>query len=181
MTKLGAVFWIGLVLASGFTTFKVKHSVQDIDDELNRLRKQTNAEQQEIRVLTAEWTYLNQPERLAELNKTFLQLTPVTPKQLQTRIEDIPLRATAAAPDVVMAAAAPAPTVATVAQPAAQRAPAAPARVAVAAPIAVPAAAPAPAAVRAAVASPSRPPVRLAKATGGGSLNALIAHIAETH
>ncbi len=76
MTRLGAVFWLVLVLAAGFTTFKVKYAVQDLEDELNRVRRQTIAEQQEIRVLTAEWTYLNQPERLAELNRRFLGLAP---------------------------------------------------------------------------------------------------------
>lgn len=104
MTKLGAAFWLGLVLASGFATFKVKYAVQNIDDQLVRVRKQTVAEQQEIRVLTAEWTYLNQPERLADLNRRFLQLAPITTKQLQQRIEDIPLRPPAAAPDMVVAA-----------------------------------------------------------------------------
>ena len=93
MTRLGVVFWGGLVLASGFATFKVKYAVQGIDDELARVRRQTVAEQQEIRVLTAEWAYLNQPERLAELNRRFLQLAPMTAKQLQGRIEEIALRA----------------------------------------------------------------------------------------
>ncbi len=184
MTKLGVAFWIGLVLASGFTTFKVKHAVQDIDDEVNRLRKQAIAEQQETRVLTAEWTYLNQPERLAELNRAFLQLTPITPKQLQIRVEDIPLRAPSAAPDMLVAANPPA-----VPQPAAMP-PAVPAATiprvpmtAAAAPGAVPApapAAPVPVAVPVAAAAAARPPVRLAKASVG-SLDALIAHIAETH
>ena len=57
------------------------------------MRRQTVAEQQEIRVLNAEWAYLTQPERLAELNRRFLQLAPVTTKQLQRRIEEIALRA----------------------------------------------------------------------------------------
>ena len=93
MTRLGAVFWGGLVLASGFATFNVKYAVQGIDDELARVRRQTVVETQEIRVLTAEWAYLNQPERLAELNRNFLQLAPVTAKQLQGRVEEIALRA----------------------------------------------------------------------------------------
>ncbi len=105
MTRLGAVFWLVLVVAAGFTTFKVKYAVQDIEDQLNRVRKQTIAEQQEIRVLTAEWTYLNQPERLAELNRRFLALGPIAAKQLQHSLGDIPLRAPAAAPDVLVAAA----------------------------------------------------------------------------
>ena len=110
MIRIGALFWLVLVVAAGFVTFKVKYAVQDIEDELNRVRKHTIAEQQEIRVLTAEWTYLNQPERLAELNRRFLQLGPVATKQLQRTIEDIPFRPLpapppSAPPDIVVAAA----------------------------------------------------------------------------
>ncbi len=87
-----------LVLISGFATFRAKYAVQNIEDEANRVRKHTTAEQQEVRVLTAEWTYLNQPERLADLNRRFLGLTPIAAAQLQRRIEDIPLRPVVAPP-----------------------------------------------------------------------------------
>ena len=96
MTRLGVVFWCVLVAVAGFTTFKVKYAVQDIEDQLNRVRRHTIAEQQEIRVLTADWTFLNQPERLVELNRRFLQLAPIAAKQMQRGIADIPLRAPAA-------------------------------------------------------------------------------------
>jgi hypothetical protein len=110
MIRIGALFWLVLVVAAGFVTFKVKYAVQDIEDELNRARKHTIAEQQEIRVLTAEWTYLNQPERLAELNRRFLQLGPVGTKQLQRTVEDVPFRPLpvpppSAPPDILVAAA----------------------------------------------------------------------------
>ena len=98
MTRLGAVFWFVLVLVAGFTTFKLKYAVQDIEDQLNRVRRHIIAEQQEIRVLTAEWTYLNQPERLADLNRRFLGLAPIAARQLQRTIADIPLRAPPAPP-----------------------------------------------------------------------------------
>lgn len=101
MKKFGAVFWLVIVLVAGFTTFKVKYAVQNIEDELTRVRRQTVAEQLEIRVLTAEWAYLNQPERLAELNRRFLALGPIAARQRQLSIEDIPLRAAAALPDAV--------------------------------------------------------------------------------
>lgn len=104
MTRLGAVFWLVLVLAAGFTTFKVKYAIQDTEDELNRVRRHTTAEQQEIRVLNAEWTYLNQPERLSDLNRRFLGLTSITTRQLQGSIDAIPLRAPAAPPDAVIEA-----------------------------------------------------------------------------
>ncbi|HKS90115.1 MAG TPA: hypothetical protein VJR70_11795, partial [Stellaceae bacterium] len=93
------------------------------EDQLARVRKQTVAEQQEIRVLSAEWAYLNQPERLADLNRRFLGLAPIAPGQLQRKIGDIPLRAPEPhpEPDAVIAAA-PTPV------PAAAPASAAPAR-----------------------------------------------------
>jgi len=199
MTRLGTVFWLGLVLAAGFTTFKVKYAVQDIEDELNKARRQTIAEQQETRVLTAEWTYLNQPERLAELNRRFLGLTAIGAKQLQRGIEDIPLRAPAAPPDVLVEAS-PGPAAPQLAATPPPASPAAP-QVAAAPPAVSPTAlnpAPAiPATTRQADATNppddvsagdgARPaasiaPVRLAKAgpaPSANSLDALIAQIAE--
>lgn len=100
MTRVGPLFWLGLVAASGFATYSVKYFVQGVDDQLQRVQKQTIAEQQEIRVLAAQWTYENQPERLADLNQRFLHLAPISAKQLQQRIADIPSRA----PDAVPAA-----------------------------------------------------------------------------
>ena len=200
MTRLGTVFWLVLVLAAGFTTFKVKYAVQDIEDELSRTRRQTIAEQQEIRVLTAEWTYLNQPERLAELNRRFLGLAAVTTKQLQRSIAEIPLRAP---PAPIAPAAAPADALPDALPDAlvdASPGPAAPQAAATPLPVIAAALSPAPAIAgpvrRTGRISPpdelsggegARPtgaaaPVRLAKAgpvPAANSLDALIAQIAE--
>ncbi|MGH7092574.1 MAG: cell division protein FtsL, partial [Stellaceae bacterium] len=108
MSRLGALFWIGLVMGSGFAMYMVKYGVQHVEGELARVQRQTVAAQLEIRVLDAEWNYLTQPERLAALNQRFLQLGPITPKQLETTIADIPLRPAPvpAAPPTEMVAAA---------------------------------------------------------------------------
>ena len=108
MIRIASLFWLAIVAISGFATFKMKYAVQDIEEELNKVRKQTIAEQQEIHVLRAEWTALNQPERLADLNRRFLSLAAITPKQLQHKIEDIPLRPIPE-PTEPLVAAAPAP------------------------------------------------------------------------
>jgi hypothetical protein len=92
MIRFASLLWLALVAVTGFATFKVKYTVQDIEEELSKVRRQTIAEQQEIHVLRAEWTALNQPERLADLNRRFLSLAAVTSKQLQRKIEEIPLR-----------------------------------------------------------------------------------------
>jgi hypothetical protein len=90
--RLSALLWLALVVVTGFVMFKVKYTVQELDDEFNRVRKQTFAEQQEIRVLNAEWSYLTQPERLTDLNRRFLALGPVQTKQLQHAIDEFPVR-----------------------------------------------------------------------------------------
>jgi hypothetical protein len=166
MTRLGTLVWFVLVLAAGFATFKVKYAVQNIEDQLTRVRKQTVAEQQEIRVLTAEWTYLTQPERLAELNRRFIGLQPISAKQLQHAISDLPMRARPAAPDTVVATAVSPPVVAQAA-----------------APVMPAPAVPAPVATATAGPTPQRTaPVQLAKASPAApkSLDALITQIAET-
>src|SRR5205823_3935237 len=108
MIRFTSLLWLTLVAVTGFTTFKVKYAVQDIEEALNKVRRQTVAEQQEIHVLRAEWTALNQPERLADLNRRFLSLAALGPKQLQRKIEDIPLRLVPEPAEPVIAAA-PAP------------------------------------------------------------------------
>jgi hypothetical protein len=105
MIRLASLFWLTLVLISGFAMFKMKYTVQELDDELGRVRKQTVAEQQEIRVLNAEWSYLTQPQRLTELNRQFLSLGPIPVKQLQRGVGEIPLRPPAPPPLPVVEAA----------------------------------------------------------------------------
>lgn len=155
MIRLSSLFWLALVLISGFAMFKVKYSVQDLEDELGRMRKQTVAEQQEIRVLNAEWSYLTQPERLAELNRKFLSLTPIPVKQLQQKLDEIPLRPPPPPPIPVIEAAAPPPE------------PAAPAPDTVAAAPAVPAPPVTTAALKAGT------PLRLAKASATRAVRSL--------
>jgi cell division protein FtsL len=111
MIRLASLFWLALVCATGFATFKVKYAVQDIEEEMNRVRKQAVVEHQEIHLLRAEWTTLNQPERLADLNRRFLSLAAMAPKQLQRTVEDVPLRPEPAPPDTLIAAAPDVPAV----------------------------------------------------------------------
>jgi hypothetical protein len=109
MSRVGAIFWFATAMTACVVMFLINYAVQSLQDDLNKVRKQTVAEQLEIRVLHAEWSYLTQPERLAGLNKQFLALTPVATKQLQGNIAAIPLRPIAEPPAEETAAAAPAP------------------------------------------------------------------------
>jgi hypothetical protein len=96
--RLGTLFWLVLVSATGFAMFGVKYQVQALEDELARTKRATLAEEHEIRVLDAEWAYLTRPETLGEMNRRFLSLAPIATKQLHTTAADLPLRAPAPAP-----------------------------------------------------------------------------------
>lgn len=92
MIKLATLFWLVLVSAAGFAMFAVKYQVQSVEDELNRARKDTIAEEHAIRMDEVEWAYLNRPEILQEMNQRHLSLMPVATTQLHTSLADIPLR-----------------------------------------------------------------------------------------
>jgi hypothetical protein len=112
MIRVGTLFWLVLVSATGFAMFGVKYQVQALEDELARTKRAAMAEEHEIRVLDAEWAYLTRPETLEGINRQFLSLAPISTKQLHTTVTDIPLRP---APPALLAPTAPDETAAVVA------------------------------------------------------------------
>ena len=98
MKHFGGLFWFLLVIVTGIGNFAVKQTVQNLDDELTNVRRKTVAEQKEIHELWADWTYLNQPEKLADLNNRYVHLVAVSPKQVAASIDSIPLRPAPPAP-----------------------------------------------------------------------------------
>jgi hypothetical protein len=108
MIRLSTVVWLTLVALVGFGMFEVKYTVMDLEDELARTNKGIDADVDQIHVLKAEWSYLDQPSRLAELSRHFLDLAPVSTTQLG-QIENIPMRPEAAPPAPVASTTLPAP------------------------------------------------------------------------
>ena len=98
MSRLGGAFWFVVVIATGMTNFIVKQTVQNLDDQLTKVRRKTVVEQKELHELSADWTFLNQPELLARLNKRYVGLVPVSPKQIVASIDSLPLRPAAEPP-----------------------------------------------------------------------------------
>jgi len=121
MIRLGTLFWLVLVSATGFAMFGVKYQVQALEDELARTNRATAAEEHELRVLEAEWAYLTRPATLEAMNRQFLSLGPIATKQLHATAADIPLRPppppaaepAPIEPPTVVAAAEPAPATST--------------------------------------------------------------------
>ncbi len=62
--------------------FYVGHEVTTLEEELELLNKTIVSDQEAIRVLRAEWSHLNETDRLRELAEKYLALEPVRPAQI---------------------------------------------------------------------------------------------------
>ncbi|MGB0571809.1 MAG: cell division protein FtsL [Alphaproteobacteria bacterium] len=71
-----------LAAAAGGALFQVAFEVSELDDELAQLNRDIRNDRDAIHVLRAEWSFLNQPERLEELTRRHLDLLPVTGGQI---------------------------------------------------------------------------------------------------
>ena len=92
MFRLATWGWLGVVGLAGFATYEVKYQVAQVDEELGRVNRAIDADRDQLRVLSAEWSYLTQPARLDQLRQRHLALVPVTRAQLGS-LEQIPFRA----------------------------------------------------------------------------------------
>jgi len=93
MFRLATWGWLAVVGVAGFATFEVKYQVAQVDDELGRVNRQIDTDRDQLRVLSAEWSYLTQLSRLDQLRQRHLTLVPVTRAQLGS-LDQIPFRST---------------------------------------------------------------------------------------
>jgi hypothetical protein len=82
MIRPGVLAWIGAIVAAAVTLFLITYQVQHLDREIRTLKTAEVAETEAIRVLRAEWSFLNRPDRLAALAERHLQLSAVGTAQL---------------------------------------------------------------------------------------------------
>jgi len=96
MIRISAVIWVVVLALLGIGLFQVKYNVQSKERDLREVHRQIEANYSAIHVLEAEWSYLNDPLRLADLARRHTGLAPTTPAQigdfasLPARIEDEP-------------------------------------------------------------------------------------------
>lgn len=88
MIRHTTVLFLLVAGALSVALFSIKYKVQDLEQELALLNKSIYQERQSIHVLKAEWSFLNNPERLGGLAQRHLHMGPVLPAQL-ARLEDV--------------------------------------------------------------------------------------------
>lgn len=84
---------MGIILLSflSFIVFQVENKVDSLRNDLKTVNKKILSQKEDIHVLEAEWSYLNQPERLRKMAGKYLMLDDIALTQIQD-IEDIPLK-----------------------------------------------------------------------------------------
>lgn len=97
MTKM-ACLWFCLSILIGAVLFQTTQRVSDGRQKLAALTHDLQEEEETLRVLQAEWSYLNQPDRLEKLSREYLKLTPMKGQQF-SRTDSIPMRPAPPAPE----------------------------------------------------------------------------------
>lgn len=75
-------FFLALVI--GFVLFKVKYEVVEIEEKISQILRQMKRERETIHILKAEWSHLNEPQRLQKLAEKFLDIRPMKAEQIAT-------------------------------------------------------------------------------------------------
>lgn len=92
MSRLSFILVLFIALIAAIGVFVLKHEVQKLEAELAGVHRQIVVGQEELHVLKAEWSHLNQPERLKDLASRYLSLEPLAPGQI-VGFEALPFRA----------------------------------------------------------------------------------------
>jgi hypothetical protein len=94
---------VAIIVLGAAWTFQIKHQAELAEDEVAKLRRQIALERETIDILKADWSYLNNPERLQRIVEAFeneLDLGPIDPEQIIT-LDELPSRSTRIATDSI--------------------------------------------------------------------------------
>jgi len=82
MIRIGTFVWLALLTLIGVGLYQVELGVLAKQAELKQIKEKIDANRDAMHVLDAEWSYLNDPTRLADLARRYTDMVPVTPTQL---------------------------------------------------------------------------------------------------
>lgn len=91
MNRVFFAFMLLAAVVAMAALFQVKHEVQQKERRLEALNEQILRDQETIHILKAEWSYLNDPERLARLARRHLDFKPMDTAQV-SRVAYLPPR-----------------------------------------------------------------------------------------
>ena len=94
MSRIAGLLFLLTAASAALLLFHIKQQVREMEKELGIVHRSILDHQVAIQVLKTEWSYLNQPARIAELASRHLGLQPVSAERV-IRLEDLPPHASA--------------------------------------------------------------------------------------
>ena len=91
MIRITTLLWVALLVIAGGTVMHVSYQVRHVEKHLSELTRDTHLEQDKLRILSAEWATLNDPQRIDGLAKRYLTLES-TPIARVVALDGIPLK-----------------------------------------------------------------------------------------
>jgi len=91
MIRITTLFWIALLVIAGGTVMHVSYQVRHVEKHLAEIARDTHQQEDAIRILSAEWDTLNDPQHIDALAKRYLALQP-TPIQRVVTLDAIPFK-----------------------------------------------------------------------------------------
>lgn len=91
MNRLVSILVIVLVVGAAIGLYRFKDAAAASEQRIEELRARISEERELIAMLRAEWNYLNQPSRIQELSKRYLDLERLEVSQI-AGIEALPMR-----------------------------------------------------------------------------------------
>lgn len=88
--RLSTILSLMLAVGAGFVLFQTSQNVQQAENNLHNVQTALAKEQDAMRVLEAEWDYLNRPDRLEELASQYLKMEASSPSALVGDSGDLP-------------------------------------------------------------------------------------------
>lgn len=82
MTRISTLVWMLVIVVAAFLLYQVKYEVQRVRTDIAKISRELQQERESLDVVTAEWAYLNRPERLQKLAEKHLSFQSLTVQQV---------------------------------------------------------------------------------------------------
>ncbi len=91
MTRIAGILFFLTAAGAALFLFHIKQEVRELEEELGIAHRNILRHQEAIQVLHTEWSYLNQPARIAELAERYLDMQQLVAGQF-VGFEEVPYR-----------------------------------------------------------------------------------------
>jgi len=91
MIRIMNVIALVLTVSFSYGLYKIKYDTRIAEQNVMRLRQNIETQNENLKVLRAEWSHLNQTERIQRLAEKYLDLKSVALKQIVS-LQDVPMR-----------------------------------------------------------------------------------------